>query len=155
MVPDEFETKHPVTAIASRIQDTHQKIREDIKALSELEQIGDIRSVAEELVDLLTEHFNDEERPDGLFDELQSLRPTIDSQLKFLRGEHREIKQALQDLLTQIREAEAVHQPGELEQREDHIRVSTDAFVQLVYHHERIESRLVSETYYTDEGGAG
>lgn len=155
MVSEELEPKHAITPVASRIQDTHQKIRSDIQTLSELEKMGDIRRIAEELVELLTEHFEDEEKPGGLFDELESLRPVIDSQLKFLRGEHREIMQVLQDLLAQIREAGAVHQQGELEQREDHIRVSAEAFVQLIHHHERIESRLVSETYYTDEGGAG
>jgi prefoldin subunit 5 len=155
MVPEAIETRHPVTPAVSRIQATHQRIRRDIETLSELEKASEIRTIADELVELLTEHFNDEERPGGLFDELESLRPVIDPQLAFLREEHREIMQALRDLQAQIRNAEAVHQQGEFEQREDHIRVSTRAFVQLIHHHERIESRLVSETYYTEEGGRG
>ena len=103
----------------------------------------------------MKEHFEEEEKPGGLFDELESLRPGFDSQLKFLRGEHVEIMEALEGLQQQFDAAEEVTQAGELEQRYDHILVSAAAFVQLVRHHERIESRLVANTYYTEDGGSG
>lgn len=149
------ETLHPPTPMVSRIVDTHRRIRSDLEVLDKSEEVDEIRFVVDDLPELLKEHFHDEEKPGGLFDELESLRPAFDSQLKFLRQEHREIMQAIEDLQRQFREADEVTQAGELEQRHDHIRVSATAFLQLIRHHERIESRLVGNTYYTEDGGSG
>jgi predicted nuclease with TOPRIM domain len=149
------DLKHPITPVVTQIQDSHARIRGDLDALARTTEIDEIRAIVEELPELLKEHFRDEEKPDGLYDELESLRPTIDSQLKFLREEHREILEALEGLQRQFREADEVTQVGELEQRHDHILMSAGAFLQLIRHHERIESRLVADTYYTEEGGSG
>lgn len=148
-------TRHPVTPTISRVQQTHERIRGDLEALVEVEQVDQIGAIIDDISILLKEHFEDEERPGGLFDELRSLRPTIDTQLKFLRGEHREIMEVLEGIRTEIREAEQVAYAGELEQRHDHIRTSANAFVLLIRHHERIESQLVRDTYYTEDGGSG
>jgi hypothetical protein len=152
---DEQSTRHPITPIVSHIQHTHERIRRDLEALAEVETTDEIGEIIDDLSVLLREHFGDEEKPGGLFDELCSLRPTIDSQLKFLRGEHREIVQALEGIQAEIREAEQVTQAGELELRCDHTRTSAAAFIQLIRHHERIESQLVRDTYYTEDGGSG
>jgi anion-transporting ArsA/GET3 family ATPase len=155
MDTQEQRQKHPVTPIVSRVEDSHRRIQRDIQALGKLEHPRDIGAIADELVELLKEHFEDEEKAGGLFDELEALCPTVDSQLKFLRGEHREIMQALEDLRGQVREAQEVHLKAQFPQRADRIRTSAAAFVQLIHHHERIESRLVADTYYSDEGGRG
>lgn len=149
------EPRHPITPMASRIVDAHERIRRDIEVLDKSSEVSEIRAVVDELPELLKEHFREEEKPGGLFDELGSLRPGFDSQIKFLRGEHREIMQALKDLQRQFREADEVNQAGELEQRNDHILMSANAFLQLMRHHERIESRLVANTYYSEDGGSG
>jgi hemerythrin-like domain-containing protein len=148
-------TRHPITPMISAIVDAHQRIRRDLVVLDKSDDVSEIRAVIDELPDLLKEHFHEEEKPGGLFDELQSLRPVFDSQIKFLRGEHQEIMQALEDLQRQFREADEVSQVGELEQRNDHILMSATAFLELMRHHERIESRLVANTYYTEDGGSG
>lgn len=155
MGTEERETRHPTTPLVSRIEGTHARIRGDLQALEQAADVEVIRIVVDDLPGLFREHFADEERPEGLFDELRSLRPVIDSQLKFLQQEHREIMQALEDLKRQFAEADQVTSEGELAQRHDHIRVSAHAFLNLVRHHERIESSLVAETYYTDDGGSG
>ena len=149
------ETRHPVTPMVSRIVDTHERIRGNLDVLDKSDDVNEIRIVVDDLQDLLKEHFRDEEKPGGLFDELESLRPAFDSQVEFLRGEHEEILRSLEDLQRQFKEADEVSQVGELEQRHDHILVSATAFLQLIRHHERIESRLVANTYYTEDGGSG
>jgi len=155
MVREDSENRHPATAIVSRVEESHQRIRNDLEALDKCDDVAEIRAIVDELPDLLKEHFRDEEKPGGLFDELEALSPVFDSQLKFLRQEHREIMQALEGLRQQFREADEVSQDAELEPRYDHIRVSTTAFLELIHHHERIESRLVADTFYSENGGSG
>ncbi len=151
----EEDTRSPITPIVTRVEDSHARIRRGLEALEEAQDVDEIRAIVCDLQGLLEEHFEDEEKPGGLFDELGSLRPTIDSQLKFLRQEHREILQTLEGLRKRLREADEATQVGELEQRHEHIRVSAACFMQLIRHHERIEARLVTDTYYTEDGGSG
>ena len=151
----EKDTRFPITPAVTLVEDSHARIRRDLEALEEAQDVDEIGAIVGRLPELLKEHFEEEERPGGLFDELGSLRPTIDSQLKFLIQEHREILQTLEGLQERIREADEATQAGELEQRHDHIRMSAACFMQLIRHHERIETRLVSDTYYTEDGGSG
>lgn len=151
----EKDGRYPVTPIVSLVENSHARIRSSLDALDETQDVDEIRAIVCDLPELLKEHFEDEERPGGLFDELGSLRPTIDSQLEFLKQEHREILRTLEGLQEQIRGADEATQVGELEQRHDHIRMSAACFMQLIRHHERIEARLVTDTYYTENGGSG
>ena len=155
MDSEEKDARVPITPVASHFQNTHARISRDLQGLADAAELDTIRAIVDDLPALLKEHFRDEEKPGGLFDELESLRPIIDSQLKFLRQEHREILEALEGLRREFREADEVTQVGELEQRHDHIRMSAGALLQLIRHHERIESRLVADTYYTEDGGSG
>jgi len=155
MDQEKAEPRHPITPLVSRIVDTHSRIRSDLDVLDKSEEMSEIRAVVDDLPGLLKEHFQDEEKPGGLFDELQSLRPVFDAQLKFLREEHREILQALEGLHRQLGAADDEVQAGVREQRHDHIVTSAAAFVELIRHHERIESRLVAATYYSEDGGSG
>jgi hypothetical protein len=155
MDQEKAESRHPITPLVSRIVDTHTRIRSDLEVLDKSEGIGEIRAVVEGLPGLLKEHFRDEEKPGGLFDELRSLRPVFDAQLKFLREEHREILEALEGLHRELDAVDEEVQAGVREQRHDHILTSAAAFVELIRHHERIESRLVAATYYSEDGGSG
>jgi hemerythrin len=155
MGSSEKDGRYPITPIVSLVENSHARIRSNLEALEEAQDVDEIRAIVCDLPGLLKEHFGDEEKPGGLFDELGSLRPTIDSQLNFLRQEHREILQTLEGLQEQIREADEATQVGELEQRHDHIRMSAACFMQLIRHHECIEARLVTDTYYTEDGGSG
>jgi len=148
-------TRVPITPIVTLVEGSHARIRRGLEALEEARDVDEIRAIVCDLPALLEEHFEAEERPGGLFEELGSLRPTIDSQLRFLRQEHREILRALDGLRQRLREADATTHVGELEQRHEHIRVSAACFMQLIRHHERIETQLVSDTYYTEDGGSG
>lgn len=151
----EGETRVPITPIVTLVEGSHARIRRGLEALEQARDVDEIRAIVCDLPELLAEHFEAEEKPGGLFDELGSLRPTIDSQLRFLRQEHREILQALDGLRQRLREAGEATHAGELEHRHEHIRVSAACFMQLVRHHECIETQLVSDTYYTEDGGSG
>ena len=77
---EEAEARYPITPMVSRIVDTHQRIRSDLEVLGKSDDVNEIRTVVDDLPELLKEHFRDEEKPGGLFDELESLRPVFDSQ---------------------------------------------------------------------------
>jgi hypothetical protein len=151
----EGELRHPVTSIVSRIEDSHKRIRSDLAVLEKSDDLGQIRAVVDDLPDLLKEHFLDEEKPRGLFEELQSLRPVLKPQLEILRQEHREIMHTLRGLQGQLREVDGVTEADELRERHDHIRVRAAVFLRLIHKHERIESHLVADTYYMEDGGSG
>ena len=155
MVREEGETRHPATSTLSRIEAAHQRIRSDLAVLGNSDDLGEIRAVVNDLSNLLEEHFQDEEKGGGLFEELESLRPGLRPQLKSLSEEHREITQALEGLQRELREVDHLTQVDEVEERHDQIRVSAAVFLQLVHQHERIESRLVADTYYIEDGGSG
>jgi len=148
------ETQHPVTPIVLRVEDTHQQIRSDLQVLEKSDDLGQIGTVVAELPGLLKEHFRDEEKPGGLFDEIESLRPALASQLVRQREEHREIMRALEELQRQLGSLDELG-PGERQQLHDDIRVSKATFLQLIHLHERAESRMVADTYYTEDGGSG
>ena len=155
MADEKSETLHPATELVTRVEDTHDRIRKDLDVLDASEDLDEIRAVVGELPALLNEHFLDEEKPGGLYDELHSLRPRFASKLEYLRREHKEILVALGGLQRELDEMDDVHRIGDREQRLDHIRMSAAAFLQLIRHHERIESRLVADTYYSEDGGSG
>ena len=155
MDQEKAEPRHPITPLVSHIVDTHARIRSDLEVLDKSEEMSEIRVVVDDLPGLLKEHFRDEEKPGGLFDELRSLRPVFEAQLKFLREEHKEILEAVEGLHRQLGAADDEVQAGVREQRHDHIVTSAAAFVALIRHHERIESRLVAATYYSEDGGSG
>jgi hypothetical protein len=155
MDEEKSETRHPATETVSRIEDSHGRIRADLEILDKSDDLDAIRVVVNDLPGLLKEHFHDEEKPGGLFDELRALRPVFESKLKYLRGEHREIMRALEGLQKEVQEMEELFKVGDREQRLDHIRMKGASFVQLIHHHERIESRLIGDTYYSESGGSG
>jgi hemerythrin-like domain-containing protein len=152
---EESELRHPATPMVSRIQDTHQRIRSDLGVLERSDDLGQIGAAVGELPELLKEHFRDEEKPGGLFDEIEALRPSLSSQLERLRQEHGEITRALEGLQGRLREVDETNPGGDLQELRDLIRVGKAAFLQLIHQHERVESRLVADIYYTEDGGSG
>lgn len=152
---EEAEARHPATPNVLRIEDTHQRIRSDLEVLEKRDDLGQIGDAVNDLPRLLKEHFRDEEKLGGLYDEIASLRPRLGSQLEILRQEHREIIGALQGLLGQLRRVDEMTRSGELPRLHDDIRVSKAVFLKLIHQHERVESRLVADTYYMEDGGSG
>ena len=149
------ETRHPVNPMVSRIVDTHQRIRSDLEVLEKSDDLSQIGAAVGDLPELLKEHFQDEEKRGGLYDEIESLRPVLGSQLNVLRQEHLEITRALKGLERLLREVDELKPGAELQQLHDDIRVRKATFLRLIHQHERVESDLVADTYYTEDGGSG
>jgi chromosome segregation ATPase len=130
-----------------RLQQAHQRISE---CLAEFESAGGTDAILaslEQLLELLPEHFSrDEEGPDGIFNELRTLRPALDRQIGHLEHEHREILRDLEALRSQARE------PGHEDAR---IQEQRAACVRKMRAHEETEDRLALEAYFLDEGGSG
>jgi Skp family chaperone for outer membrane proteins len=104
---------------------------------------------------MLSKHFADEEGPDGLYDGLRAIRPSLDSEIKSLRGEHRKVLEAVEALRQQLQELDQQERTEDRQERLDRIREEMSAFMELVRSHERTETRLVADTYYLEEGGSG
>ena len=155
MDQEKAESPHPVSPNVLRIEDSHRRIRNDLRVLEKRDDLGQIGEAVDDLPGLLKEHFREEEKPGGLFEEIQSLRPRLRSRLDRLRQEHREIMRALQGLQRRLREVDEMTRRGELQRLHDDIRLSKAAFLKLIHQHERVESGLVADTYYMEDGGSG
>jgi hemerythrin-like domain-containing protein len=152
---EKAEAQHPVSENVLRIEDSHRRIRGDLEVLEKRDDLGQIGSAVDDLPELFKEHFRDEEKPGGLFEEIASLRPALSPQLEILRDEHREILRALQGLQGQLREVDEMTRRGDLQGLHDDIRLSKAAFLKLIHRHERVESSLVADIYYMEDGGSG
>lgn len=142
--------------ILVRIERDHRRIVNFyLKELAAAQEPSRILELLDPLPEMLSKHFADEEGPDGLYDGLRAIRPTLDPELKSLRGEHRKVLKtvkALRERLREIAAPQGVEQPRE---RLASIREELSAFMEMVRRHERAETRLVADTYYLEEGGSG
>jgi hypothetical protein len=131
----------------TRLETSHGTI---LRCLGQLEAAGaadGIIASLDELLRILPEHFAvDEEGPDGVFDEMRAIRPGLESRLKSLEQDHRDIVEALEALRAVARDS-----------GDDFARISRQraACIERIRAHERRESHLVMDAYFRDEGGSG
>jgi hemerythrin len=127
-----------------RIERDHVRITRILADLEETPELERALELLRELAGFMPQHFAAEEGQDGLFDELLAIRPAVDSRLKLLCREHREIVEALEALEVLMLEAQkGLAQVGE----------AKADFVRKIREHERKESHTVMNVYLTDEGG--
>jgi hypothetical protein len=93
---------------------------------------------------MLSKHFADEEGPEGLYDGLRAIRPSLDPELKSLRGEHRSVLKAAEELRKEMREIEQLGRAENQAERLARTREDLSAFMEMVRRHERAETRLVA-----------
>ena len=101
MVPEGTSSQDPPSdsdeSILVRIERADRQIVHSIlKELAEAQEPSRIRELLDPLPELLSKHFADEEGPDGLYDGLRAIRPSLDSELNSLRGEHRRVLEAVE-----------------------------------------------------------
>jgi hypothetical protein len=117
--------------------------------LQEVETATDparVREVVDVLNRGLPSHFEDEVGPGGLFEDLGARRPASESILDDLRKDHGEILGMVSALNRSLQE---------LDPADPRIQQGRLAFLEKIRSHERIENRLVRDTYMLDEGGLG
>ena len=129
-----------------RIEDFHRMM---VGLLEELETATDptrVREIVDILHRSLPGHFADEVGPGGSFDELGARRPASEPILEDLRKDHGEILEMISELNQKLQE---------LDPFDPRIKKGRRAFLDKVRSHERIENRLVRDTFMLDEGGLG
>jgi hypothetical protein len=99
---------------------------------------------------MLSEHFADEEAAGGLYDDLAKRSPAATEQLSELRREHRAILEELEALTRAI---ESHLEPdGSISEA---TRADVTRCMERLRRHEHVESRMIADVYYTDDGGLG
>jgi len=137
-----------------RVEGAHRGLRE---VLDRLAAAADVETIAAGLRDLpttLREHFAEEEAPGGLYDGLRHRKPAVETDLARLRADHALLGEQVGSLIAKAAEAApaGAADPGDALQR---LRAATASFVDALRRHERLESRLVSEIYYAEDGASG
>jgi len=138
------DADHP----AGAIEDDHRVLRGQLEALTNAADRMGILSVLQGLPKMLSEHFADEEAVGGLYDDLAKRSPAVGKELEVLRREHRAILEELEAL---TRELES-HPEGDVGER---TRANVNRCMERLRRHEHVESRMIADVYYTDEGGLG
>jgi hypothetical protein len=137
----------PHGEMLARVEGAHRDLR---AVVEQLVSAGDMETIARGLRDLpatLSEHFAEEESPGGLYDGLRHRRPDVEADLTRLRGDHAALTEQVEALAAQV----GAGATGDLQS----LRAGTLAFAELLRRHERIESHLVSEIYYAEDGTSG
>jgi len=135
-----------------RVEVTHRDLR---TLIEQLVSASDVESIASGLCDLptiLAEHFAEEEAPGGLYDGLRHRRPDVETELTQLRGDHVTLAGQVEAL---VAKADAGGSGAAKAVDFESLRAGTRAFADLLRGHERVESRLVSEIYYAEDGSSG
>jgi hypothetical protein len=146
----------PDEPILARIERDHRHIVNFyLSELAAAREPSRIRELLDPLPEMLSKHFADEEGPEGLYDGLRAIRPSLDPELKSLRGEHRSVLKAAEELRREIREIDQLGRAENQAQRLARTREELSAFMEMVRRHERAETRLVADIYYREEGGSG
>jgi len=136
--------------LLEHIRESHRRLRSLIDKLADAQDPEDIRAALEPLPQLLFAHFTDEERPGGLFEGLREARPTIEPKLSVLHAEHEKILIALKALSEQLGSGKAT-----TEQAVEELKNAAASLIAMLTEHERGESKLTAEAYYSDDGGSG
>lgn len=146
------EHRRPVAAehepLVGPIEDEHRELRTRLETL-EAERAG-VLSTLLELPKMLADHFADEERIGGLYEDVARRSPAVGSQIDALRAEHRAILEELEAL---SRAAQGNARPdGSVD--ENTMR-GVARCVERLRQHEHSESKMIADVYYSDEGGRG
>jgi hypothetical protein len=140
----------------TRAERAHDEIRAFFdREFSAAGEPGQTSALLDEIRNLLVPHFADEEGPEGLYAALRAISPAVESDLKFLRQEHRQILGALEYLERQVHEADELEPSEARERLVERIKETMARLVQMIRRHERVENGLVAEIYNLDEGGSG
>jgi hemerythrin len=124
----------------------HRVIKRLLSTLQQATELSAIRPVVTTLSELLLEHFEHEESPDGLYEELRLMRPETAAQIDKLEREHRDLVAALEELQGLITQAEAL--AGQVHE-------AKGRFVEQLITHEATETGLVVDAWYVDLGESG
>jgi len=145
----EIDPEHPV----GQVEEDHRSLRSQLETVATTRTCTALLSGLAEVPKMLTEHFSLEEQAGGLYDDLRSRRPALASELDALRKEHEVIldefgalRRQLQAEIDSERTADTITEP---------MTRDLARWLERLHFHERKESAMIGDVYYTDEGGFG
>jgi hypothetical protein len=145
----EIDDDHPVV----RVEEEHHTLREQLDTIQSATTRTGLLEDMLALPKMLVEHFTIEEQAGGLYDDLRKRRPDLATGLDALKEEHQVILDELDEihlrLKAQIETERAVDDIPESMTRD------VQRWIERLRGHEREESSMIGDVYYTDEGGFG
>lgn len=135
---------------AGRIEEDHRELRSRLDALTAAADQAGMLSSLQELPKLLAEHFADEEAEGGLYDELAARSPALGDRLDELRDEHRAILDELESLGRDLQ-----RHPGTQGESGETVQQDIAHCADRLRRHERVESKMIADVYYSEQGGYG
>jgi len=148
--PGQPDRKHG--EIIARVEGVHRDLRELLDQLAGATDFDAIAAGLRDLPKTLADHFAEEEAPGGLYDALRHRRPTVESDIGRLCGQHAVLRDQVDALLDRVRA------PGASSCTQADLaslRGEALSFIDLLRRHERMETWLVSEIYYSEDGVSG
>lgn len=125
------------------IQREHESLRGLLARIEQTTQLADLVPLVERLHEELVEHFETEERPEGLHAAIENREPRYERALHVILDEHKEFLALAADVLSRAKIC--------LAQKEtilrDVLRLATR-----LHDHEARETELLADTYYIDLG---
>lgn len=144
-----LDESHPAT----RVEEDHRTLREQLEIISAAKTRSELLAGVLHMPKTLREHFDLEEQVGGLYDDLTSRSPASFRELEALRGEHRVILKAFEALCRQLKRL--IEDEGSIEEISERLTGDVGHCLKRLRDHEREESRVITDVYYTDEGGLG
>jgi iron-sulfur cluster repair protein YtfE (RIC family) len=132
--------------VAEAMSQAHARLLEDLRRLQEAVRApfsdgpAELHSRLERMRTHLIEHFRLEEHG-GYLDGVRQREPQVDRTIAKLRGEHRELTQALDDLLGEVKACELL---------EEALRAKVRDWIMHVRCHESRENSLIQDAFNLD-----
>lgn len=128
---------------AGSIQAAHAKLRQLLERLDALEDLHAEGDLLDKVVPLLREHFEEEEAPDGLYEQIRAQAPNFEGMLHSLESQHGQLLKDAEMLTQELRGLE-------LAVARVHTRKS--ALITALRRHEQAESKLMIDSFNLDIG---
>jgi hypothetical protein len=138
---------------AMRVEEEHHGLRGQLDTIQAATTRAELRRDMLALRKMLLDHFAIEEGSDGLYDDLRKRRPALTSKLDALVDEHQVILDELD--AAHLRLNGQIEAEPKVELIPESTKRDVSTWMDRLRGHERKESFMIGEVYYTDEGGLG
>jgi septation ring formation regulator EzrA len=143
------DQEHP----AVRVEEEHLTLRGQLDTIQAATKHAELHRDMLALEEMLLDHFAAEEQSGGLYDDLRKRRPALTSELDALRDEHQVIRDELDAI--HLRLNGQIEAEPTVEVIPESMKRDVSRWLTRLRGHERKESLMIGEVYYTDEGGFG
>ena len=125
------------------VEAEHQVIKKLLATIEGQPDLSQVREVVARFCTMLPQHFKEEEAPNGLYEDLRAVRPSMANAIRTLTADHVALNAELQALCDAVSAADAALNV---------MWAAKDQFVGHLITHEATESGLVMDAYTIDLG---